>query len=268
MNAASGNLHGSRAANFDSQVKTVISRVKTVDSQVKTVTSRVKTVTSQVKTVDSRVKLVIRNGNARLLRPGGARRSHVQYLIRATFSLGSGFLARSHASLWVKDRPLIARAARYPFAVMGPLRRFVANNWPFRLWFALVVVAWARVFSQLCQPGLIPPSDWRSLLILLLLAAATLAVALLSGGILSSVLLAPIYLFQATINGAPFEPGDQVRILSGRRRGRVTRIYSKWQGGSYRVEIDETAKASDKDIYGGYELLRLPSAEQIAPSSK
>ncbi|MGZ7078834.1 MAG: hypothetical protein ACXVJT_05410 [Thermoanaerobaculia bacterium] len=138
---------------------------------------------------------------------------------------------------------------------MSPVRWFIAENWPLRIWMVGAAVVWVQYLRWAVNPSRELFGDWRFFLSFAAITIASFGVAILSACLLAALLLGPFYRFQAHLNGAPFEPGDEVRILSGKERGRVTRVYSLWQGGTVRVEISESAKSSFKDIYGGHQLL-------------
>jgi len=69
-------------------------------------------------------------------------------------------------------------------------------------------------------------------------------------------IIGPLYAVRGQINGGPFKVGDTVQILAGPYKGRVTRVYSTWQGNSLRVELGEKEKEDYKDIFSPGELLR------------
>ena len=66
----------------------------------------------------------------------------------------------------------------------------------------------------------------------------------------------PLLHSQGLANGAPFMPGDEVWILAGKHRGRLTRVYSAWQHDTVRVDLGDEEKAAYTDIFAPYHLLR------------
>jgi hypothetical protein len=64
------------------------------------------------------------------------------------------------------------------------------------------------------------------------------------------------------VNGAPFEVGDQVAILTGPRMGTVARVYelTVGQGGQWlpRLDLGPEAATRYRDVFEDYTLLRLP----------
>jgi hypothetical protein len=69
--------------------------------------------------------------------------------------------------------------------------------------------------------------------------------------------LSPLTMFRAQINGAPFEVGDTVLILSGNYKNTVSKVYSKWQGVSVRVELGEFEKEKFYDVFSPLELMKI-----------
>ena len=71
------------------------------------------------------------------------------------------------------------------------------------------------------------------------------------------LLLGPIFHSQGIHNGGPFQPGDRVLILGGPHKEQTALVYGTWQHGQVRVDLGPEAKASYKDVFAPYELLRL-----------
>lgn len=134
------------------------------------------------------------------------------------------------------------------------MRRFVADDWPFKLYFAGAFVFWLAMGRAYFPPTF---ASVGAFAIYAAGAIASLFAILLGALIFSMLLVTPIYWFRAARNGAPFHPGDEVRILTGRERGRVVRVYSNAQGNSVRVDLGEDAKARFKDIYGAHQVMRV-----------
>ncbi|MBA4146915.1 MAG: hypothetical protein H0X66_02285 [Verrucomicrobia bacterium] len=84
-------------------------------------------------------------------------------------------------------------------------------------------------------------------------------VTLVMGGFLVGIfwpLFRPLYEARCRKNGAPFHVGDRVRILVGRNKDRVTRVYSDWRDDCVRVELGEEEKEEFKDIFSIIQLVR------------
>lgn len=76
----------------------------------------------------------------------------------------------------------------------------------------------------------------------------------------------PMLYHQGIENGGPFVPGDKVRIIAGKHRGRVARVYDTGQYETVRVELGETEKARYADFFAAYELVREAGGEREAAS--
>ncbi len=79
-------------------------------------------------------------------------------------------------------------------------------------------------------------------------------------------ILQPFIRIRERKNGAPFREGDIVRILSGRHRDRVVRIYdSSWYGNgvvraAMRVDLGEKEREEFKDVFEPWKLFRVGDA--------
>ena len=148
---------------------------------------------------------------------------------------------------------------------MYSLRRFIAADWPLKLWFAGAgLLSLGFLFSTL-QPEWALLSDGLQILIFIALVAATLVAGLLTAGIFAVIFIGPIYALQTRFNGGPFVPGDRVQVLSGPFAGRRSLVYMTWQGNSVRVDLGEPAKNSFHDIFAQHQLLRVKK-EDAPPS--
>ncbi len=77
--------------------------------------------------------------------------------------------------------------------------------------------------------------------------------------------IGPFFYAREMKNGGPFKVGDTVQILSGPHKGRISRVYSTWQGNTLRVELGTREKDEFKDIFSPAQLLREEIAEPGAP---
>jgi len=131
------------------------------------------------------------------------------------------------------------------------LQLFFARDWPLKIWFTLIPLLFVITSMRVC--GWPPAIGFLGLLFIVVVSfVAGVFSALLS----ALFILGPLYHDRALKNGAPFRIGDRVRILVGPHRGRVTRVYSTWQGDTVRVELGEEAKAGFTDIFGPHKLVR------------
>jgi hypothetical protein len=136
-------------------------------------------------------------------------------------------------------------------------QQFFATNWPLRIWLTFTSVGLTIVFFRMAQFSLDWLQDWTMVGWGLLLAIVSPALGFMLGICPGSVFLIPFLLWRSFANGAPFKIGDEVQIISGPKRGTVTRIYSGWQGSSMRIELGEEAKATYKDVFSPMQVLRL-----------
>jgi hypothetical protein len=132
---------------------------------------------------------------------------------------------------------------------------FYADNWPQRLWgcaaVALSIVGWWHAGGWV---ALLNGTNWLLAIVALVVFAA---LGLIAGLVVFVPIGIPLYHERMLKNGGPFQPGDTVQILSRSHRGRVSRVYAEWQGGTVRVELGDQAKETFKDIFHHSELLRV-----------
>jgi hypothetical protein len=68
----------------------------------------------------------------------------------------------------------------------------------------------------------------------------------------------PFYRLAIKWHGAPFRKGDMVRILRGRHKGKVVRVYQVWdERNEVRVELGEKEKGDFTDVFGFLSVRRL-----------
>ncbi|QIF03527.1 KOW motif domain-containing protein [Roseimicrobium sp. ORNL1] len=88
--------------------------------------------------------------------------------------------------------------------------------------------------------------DWFVIGMILLTAVPTAGIGYFFGAIYIWMILGHV---AARIQGAPFSKGDEVMVLSGKHKGRVTRIYQVWEPrGQIRLELGEEAKKAVTDV--------------------
>lgn len=77
------------------------------------------------------------------------------------------------------------------------------------------------------------------------------------GALVSRTLCGTLWNIRARVNGAPFQRGDCVQILTGLHRGRVARVYEVWgERNQVRVELGEQEKSETKDVFPHLEVFR------------
>jgi hypothetical protein len=76
------------------------------------------------------------------------------------------------------------------------------------------------------------------------------------------IVLGPLMLAIRRINGAPFDVGDQVMILSGKHAGRVVRVYQLWEErAQVRVELGDAERKAVTDVYSETQVCRCRPVE-------
>jgi hypothetical protein len=137
------------------------------------------------------------------------------------------------------------------------LHYFFAREWPPLL--AGVVVC-LRFFTWIVGPSIyriVVLRDWGQLpwlaVYLFIAVPSAPCIALL----FMAFILGPIYHWRAAkFNGAPFRPGDRVRILVGPHRDRVTRVRSLARYDLLCVELGEEKGAPIERAFTDVQLLR------------
>jgi transcription antitermination factor NusG len=120
----------------------------------------------------------------------------------------------------------------------APAQLFIAANGPWRIVRAVALAAGAvGMTAFVLSTSGVPSSlaEWARLAFHSLVAAF---LAMLCSGLVCLFVLGPIYYEQGLKNGAPYLPGDSVRILVGRHAGRVATVYQIWpERGQVRVDL-------------------------------
>jgi hypothetical protein len=108
--------------------------------------------------------------------------------------------------------------------------------------------------------------DWRAVLLFLVAVGLSPVIGILVSILSCAVVLAPLYHALGRANGGPFKPGDVVQILVGPDKGKVSTVYSMWQGNSVRVRLGSEEERTFKDVFGPNELLREMDNQSPAPA--
>ena len=148
--------------------------------------------------------------------------------------------------------------------VMKPTRAqlFFASAWPGRIWFAAIPLLLAFAVG-VTSAGFLHPfsAPWDFVRF-----ASVVFLALLIGFFLAMfpgwLVVGPLYYAREMKNGGPFKIGDTVQILCGRHRGRISHVYSAWQGNALHVELGANEKEQFRDIFSPAQLLREENVEQ------
>src|SRR3954447_11514132 len=120
------------------------------------------------------------------------------------------------------------------------MQRIFARHIPGLIALILITLA-VTIFIGLCLLPLVifEPTVWS-----IARFGFLMVVALVMGFFVAvfaiSIFIPPLYHWRASLNGASYRIGDQVRILAGPHRDRVVRIYAVWEGrDEVRVELSE-----------------------------
>jgi hypothetical protein len=126
----------------------------------------------------------------------------------------------------------------------SPAQRFLAKDWPWRVAFWGSSVALATVFAvrlHFSAMHLVP----------------AVLVGAMAGFAVTYFILYLAWHLRARLNGAPFQIGDSVQILTRRHYGIVTTVYEEWrERHQIRVELGEEAKKSVEDVFSLIEVAR------------
>jgi hypothetical protein len=74
-----------------------------------------------------------------------------------------------------------------------------------------------------------------------------------------------VYPLIRRVVGAPFHEGDEVVILCGKRKGKITEVYEVWESrGEVRLRLSDDERESVTDVYSYYEVLKCAPANQVS----
>ena len=134
-----------------------------------------------------------------------------------------------------------------------------AMDWPLKAFLGLAALLGVVVAVITCQPSMAMFHDWQYLLLFIVCIVGTPILFFFAAAPIAAIVLFPLYQIRAHRNGAPFQIGDQVRILAGPHRDRLVQVYAVWEERhQVRVELDGPAKAEFKDVFGYNEICREP----------
>lgn len=149
--------------------------------------------------------------------------------------------------------------------MMKPTRMqyFFAQDWPLKFWFVGVMVFAAIAAGCACQPSLALFKDWHFLVLFIFAILVAPVFAFFLSLPITWLIVGPFYYARAKLNGAPFQVGDHVQILAGPHRDKIGKIYSAWQGGTFRVELGSEAEKSYKDVFSETQLVRITKPDPV-----
>jgi hypothetical protein len=133
----------------------------------------------------------------------------------------------------------------------------LAENLPAKACRWLLAALLVGLVIKICQPS--RPLFDDGLYLSLFLICLSLAPVL---GFFLSLPLAwivgePLDQYVTRLNGAPFQPGDRIRILVGPHRDCVVRVYDVWDSRSLvRVELGRSSGRTAEDIYSFTQICR------------
>ena len=146
---------------------------------------------------------------------------------------------------------------------MEPTRkqRFYAANWPGRIWLSAGVLVGMVGLAVLYGPAAGPLSQPSNVAWLLYYLALAGLLGLFTAGFFGIFVLGPLYYGQSIENGAPYQPGDHVRILTGPHRDQVVEVYEVWEErGQIRVRLGDREARDCTDVFGLVEVCREVSS--------
>lgn len=118
------------------------------------------------------------------------------------------------------------------------------------LCFEVMILGSTVVLTILAIPAAImcvaDANSWGQVLLGVVTPFAAAGVGLLSATVFVSIIAGPLNSVGRRFNGAPFAPGDKVRILAGRHRGET-------------IEVGHLAEGNDVHVYGK----KTPQSESI-----
>jgi hypothetical protein len=141
------------------------------------------------------------------------------------------------------------------------MQRFIADNWPGRLWMALVPLAVPAAVWWLVRPLPWLLDDWLNPVLFAGLLVLAWGVGWFAAIIPGWFLLGPLYYSWGLSNGAPYRVGDTVKVLARRQRGRVARVYEVWaERLQVRLDFGEAAREQVEDVFAYFEVRREPDS--------
>lgn len=143
-----------------------------------------------------------------------------------------------------------------------PLQRMFASKWLVRIWFStasMISVAFCLVATGFRLEHL---ADWKLVCGYVFIGIVAGAFGLMLGIFPGAILLAPLFHHRGLSNGAPFQEGDTVQVLTGPYRGTIAQVYSRWQGDTVRVGLGAAAEKNFGDVFSPTELLRRTRTER------
>lgn len=143
-------------------------------------------------------------------------------------------------------------------------QRLFASRWTWISWHVLWTLGACVIALIATEVDFVALSDFATLgftfLMLLLCGALGYVLSFFPG----LMLLLPFVEVRSRLNGGPFKVGDTVQVICGRYAGRVGRVYTMWQGVSFRVDLGESAHLDYSDVLTATDVFRVPSDAHVS----
>ena len=101
------------------------------------------------------------------------------------------------------------------------MQYFFARDWPLKIWLTVFPLLCGAAVVRACEPTPTLLREWRAILWLVGAVLLALPIGWFSAILVGVLVLGPLYYDRGLKNGAPFCPGDRVRILIGPRCDRI-----------------------------------------------
>jgi hypothetical protein len=145
------------------------------------------------------------------------------------------------------------------------LQYFFASGVPLFAVFVSVSLGAVVLAFVILEPPVELLTSWRYLLLLLIVGIVSLVVGVLLASVFLFMLFCPYVALCGYLNGAPFQKGDYIRVLTGPHRDRVARVCEvdrSYQ--SVRVELGE-GNARPQEVVFSYDLICIDRRGDESP---
>jgi hypothetical protein len=133
---------------------------------------------------------------------------------------------------------------------LSKLRYLLAEGRHIQAYFMLPIAFGLWVAYTVCQPNSAMLQDWPHLLLFLFVLVLTPVVFFLVAMIYAWFVLWPINYLASRWNGAPFHPGDRVRILSRPHRDRLGQVCEvRTERNEVNVRLDDQPNTKEAFLY-------------------
>jgi hypothetical protein len=133
---------------------------------------------------------------------------------------------------------------------------FVAQRWPINYLLGGVTSLLVFVVVAQCNVPAMIKGDWRDLPWLVVVLVLVIPTCFLCATVGTAFILSPFYDWRAWCNGAPFQPGDYVRILVGPHRDRVCRVVGNYLWNCVQVDLGAVESKGFDNVLMPYEVIR------------